>query len=136
VKIDIIPPSATAAPAASTSNSAAPPIVAASAPAAAAPAPPSSTQPTPTVDDRSTAFRAVEGGPQMQSGEKLLVEAYAAIWIILFALILLSWRRQRRLDDRMAMLEGAIDKARQAEARSVTMGETPKPPPQAHEGGT
>jgi hypothetical protein len=69
-----------------------------------------------SADDRSTSFRAVQGGGEMQSGEKLLVEAYAAIWVILFALVLLSWRRQRRLDERMAGLETAIDEARRAEA--------------------
>ena len=50
-----------------------------------------------------------EGGTEMQSGEKLLVEAYAAIWVILFAMVLLSWRRQRRLDERIASLEAAIE---------------------------
>jgi CcmD family protein len=68
-----------------------------------------------TADDRSTAFRPVEGGGQMQSGEKLLVEAYAAIWIVLFLMILLSWRRQRRIDERVSSLEAAVEKARQAE---------------------
>ena len=74
-----------------------------------APAPAASST---TTDDRSTAFRPVQGGTEMQSGEKLLVEAYAAIWLILFALVLLSFRRQRRMDDRMSSLEAAIDKAR------------------------
>ncbi len=64
------------------------------------------------ADDRSTSFRPVEGGGELQSGEKLLVEAYAAIWVILFALVFLSWRRQRGLDDRMNGLEAAIEKAR------------------------
>jgi CcmD family protein len=73
----------------------------------------SATPPTATgADDRSTAFRPVEGGAELQSGEKLLVEAYAAIWVILFVMVLLSWRRQRRLDERMSSLEAAIDKAR------------------------
>jgi hypothetical protein len=67
---------------------------------------------TPTADDRSTAFRAVQGGNEMQSGEKLLVEAYAVIWLIAFGLILLSWRRQRRIDDRVTSLEGALAAAR------------------------
>lgn len=67
-----------------------------------------------TPDDRATAFRPVEGGTQMQSGEKLLVEAYAAIWLIAFAFILLSWRRQRHIDRRIANLEGALQKARGA----------------------
>jgi hypothetical protein len=77
------------------------------------------TAPTPgpaDVDRPSTEFRPVQGGPELQSGEKLLVEAYAAIWIILFALILLSWRRQRRLDERMGALSAAIDEARKASA--------------------
>jgi hypothetical protein len=92
--------------------------VAASQPASPAPAAPASPAPAAsaaTSEERSTAFRPVEGGPQLQSGERLLVEAYAAIWIILFALVLFSWRRQRGLDDRMAALEGAIAKARAAE---------------------
>jgi hypothetical protein len=78
------------------------------APAAPAPATSAGTG----VDDRNTSFRAVQGGGEMQSGEKLLVEAYAAIWVILFALILLSWRRQRGIDERMTVLSAAIDKAR------------------------
>lgn len=48
----------------------------------------------------------------MQSGERLLVEAYAAIWIVLFAMVILSWRRQQRIEGRIAGLEAAIAKAR------------------------
>jgi len=85
----------------------------------AAPPPTAATAPTaPTADDRATTFRPVEGGTQLASGETLLVEAYAAIWVILFAMILLSWRRQRGLDGRMNGLEAALDKARAAEAAS------------------
>ena len=69
---------------------------------------------TPSADDRSTAFRAVEGGNEMQSGEKLLVEAYAALWLILFALILVSWRRQKAIDARVVILEGELAKVRAA----------------------
>jgi hypothetical protein len=86
-----------------------PPVATTTAAAAAAPAPTA----TPTVDDRNTAFRPVQGGAEMQSGEKLLVEAYAAIWVILFVLILLSWRRQRGIDERMSVLSSALDKARE-----------------------
>lgn len=64
------------------------------------------------ADGRSTAFRPVEGGNEMQSGEKLLVEAYAVIWIILFAVVLLSWRRQKAIDQRIDGLEQAIARAR------------------------
>lgn len=94
--------------------------------------PPSSTSASPapvpastvtTAEDRSTSFRAVTGEHEMQSGEKLLVEAYAAIWIILFALVLLSWRRQRGIDERVNSLAGAIDKARRAEDARVKEGD-------------
>lgn len=78
---------------------------------------PSAPAPTATgADDRNTSFRPVQGGQELQSGEKLLVEAYAAIWLILFALVLFSWRRQRRLDNRMGVLSAAIDKARAKES--------------------
>ena len=67
-----------------------------------------------TAEDRSQAFRPVQGGSELQSGEKLLVEAYAAIWLILFATIFLSWRRQKQIDQRIDVLEGALEKARAA----------------------
>lgn len=86
------------------------PTAAAGPSATAAPSPAT----TAAAEDRSTAFRPVQGGTEMQSGEKLLVEAYAAIWVILFVMVLLSWRRQRHLDDRMTTLAAAIDKARAA----------------------
>jgi len=66
---------------------------------------------TPTADDRATSFRAVEGGGNMQSGEKLLVEAYAAIWLILFVMIWFSWRRQKKIDARVDDLEAAVARA-------------------------
>ncbi|MEO7330230.1 MAG: CcmD family protein [Minicystis sp.] len=69
---------------------------------------------TPSADDRSTAFRAVQGGSEMQSGEKLLVEAYAALWLILFGLVFLSWRRQKAIDARVFTLEGELAKVRAA----------------------
>ncbi len=65
-----------------------------------------------TADDRGTSFRAVEGGNQMQSGEKLLVEAYAVIWLVVMVFVASMFRRQRRLDRRIATLETALEKAR------------------------
>lgn len=74
----------------------------------------------PTTEERSTAFKAVEGGNEMQSGEALLVEAYAAIWVIVFLFILLGWRRQKELDARIATLDAALGKARaEADARGA-----------------
>ena len=80
-----------------------------------APNPQATSTAAPGADDRSTAFRPVQGGNELQSGEKLLVEAYAAIWLILFALVLFSWRRQRRLDERMGALSAEIEKVRAKE---------------------
>jgi CcmD family protein len=78
-----------------------------------APAQMSNQGPAPkTTDDRSTTFRAVEGGTQMQSGEKLLVEAYAAIWLITLIFIVSIFRRQKRIDARMGALEIALEKSR------------------------
>jgi hypothetical protein len=57
---------------------------------------------------RSTEFKAVEGGAEMVSGGTLLVEAYAALWLILLAFLLVSWRRQGRIDARVGELEKAL----------------------------
>jgi hypothetical protein len=57
---------------------------------------------------RSAEFRAVEGGTEMVSGGTLLVEAYAALWIILLGFLLISWRRQTRIDARVDELEKAL----------------------------
>ena len=57
---------------------------------------------------RPTEFVAVEGGSENMSGEVLLVEAYAALWIILFGFVFISWRRQARIDARVAELERAV----------------------------
>jgi len=62
--------------------------------------------------DRASDFRAVRDGTELHSGAVLLVEAYAAIWVILFAFVWLTHRRQRSLDQRITQLEQALDKAR------------------------
>jgi hypothetical protein len=70
-------------------------------------------QPSGTPTDpgqRATEFRAVEGGAETMSGGTLLVEAYAALWIILFGFLLVSWRRQGRIDARVAELERAVSR--------------------------
>jgi CcmD family protein len=67
---------------------------------------------TASPDARSSEFRAVEGGAEARSGTVLLVEAYAAIWLIIFGFIWLTFRRQRKLDSRIAELEIALQKAR------------------------
>jgi CcmD family protein len=73
----------------------------------AAPASP----PTPAApDDRATEFTAVESG-EHYSGSTLLVEAYAAIWVILMVWIFMLWRKQASLSERLDGLERTIDRA-------------------------
>jgi CcmD family protein len=66
----------------------------------------------PSGEQRSTEFRPVEGGTETMDGPTLLVEAYVAVWLILFAFIFVSWRRQSRLDARIDELERALSSTR------------------------
>ena len=78
-------------------------------------------QPAPSSapDDRSTTFQAVEGNAKEQySGGALLVTAYAALWVVLFAWVAIVWRRQGALNTRLADLERVIDKADEASTRA------------------
>lgn len=69
----------------------------------------------PATTTAAQTYDATSKGGEMQSGEALLVEAYAAIWVIFFVFVLLSWRRQKATDARIGDLERAIAKARAAE---------------------
>jgi len=70
--------------------------------------PPQPTDPT----DRATTFQAVQGNAKEQySGGVLLVTAYAALWVVLFAWIALVWRKQSALGARLADLERVLDEA-------------------------
>jgi hypothetical protein len=62
-------------------------------------------------DDRSTEFHAVQAGPEMRSGEQLLVEAYALIWLFLLAWLVIVWRKQNVVSSRLRDLEAAIVRA-------------------------
>jgi CcmD family protein len=86
-----------------------------------------SAQPAPTgtaqsADDRAQSFVPVKGGGQLQSGERLLVIAYMAIWLCVVMLIVLSFRKQARLDRRIAALEAAVDAARSKPAQAPQKG--------------
>jgi len=64
-----------------------------------------------TVSDpgsRSTEFVAVQGGGETTSAASLLIAAYLLMWGLLFAFVFLSWRRQARVETRIAELEKAI----------------------------
>ena len=71
-----------------------------------------STTPSSTPDDRATSFQAVEGNAKEQySGGALLVTAYAALWVVLFAWVAIVWRKQGAVNARLADLEQILDKA-------------------------
>jgi len=72
-----------------------------------------------TPDDRAQSFEAQAGAPipEMQSGERLLVEAYVFIWLIAMVFVQLMWLRQRGIARRLDALEQAIDKHDKVEER-------------------
>lgn len=51
-----------------------------------------------TAQDRSTEFVPVQGGGETTSAGALLIVAYGLMWAVLIGFILLTWRRQRRLE--------------------------------------
>lgn len=76
--------------------------------------------PTASAAPSPTEFRPYEGGEEQRDGALLMVEAYAAIWIVLMAVVLLGHLKQRALDARIARLERAMDRvidAHEAEGR-------------------
>ena len=79
---------------------------------ASATAPDGSAAPAEDPDARNTSFRPVAGGGNARSGELLLVEAYAVIWLVIFGLLFLSLRRQRALTARLDKLEADLARAR------------------------
>jgi hypothetical protein len=109
VLADLPPPEATSAPSVAVT---------------AAQAPQPASQPTSQATSAPSASAGVAGTtaptkgpvvlPELQSGEKLLVEAYALMWVLAFAFLLLVIRRQRTADERLARLEAAL--AARAEA--------------------
>jgi len=77
---------------------------------AASAAPASSSAPTTSAEDPN-AFSPVGNEKPTQSGEALLVEAYAVIWLIAMAFVVIAWRRTRLLESKIQSLEVAIDRA-------------------------
>lgn len=66
-----------------------------------------------TPEDRDAGFVADRGGTEQTSGELLLIEAYAAIWLLVFGMIYLSLKRQKKLDERITQLSVDLEKARE-----------------------
>ncbi len=88
-----------------------------------------------TTSSSSNEYRAVQGGEQY-SGEKLMIGAYAAIWVVLMAWIYLLWRKQAALGERLDGLERTIDRAaaaieKNAAAPAKTAQATKAPPAKA-----
>ena len=57
---------------------------------------------------RSTEFVAVQGGGETTSAAALLVTAYLVMWALLLGFVLLSWRRQGRVETRISELEKSL----------------------------
>jgi CcmD family protein len=68
--------------------------------------------------DRATTFRAVTAEPEHYSGEKLLVGAYAIVWVVVFAWVAGVGKKQRSMTQRLEALEGEIARAAAARAKA------------------
>lgn len=66
------------------------------------------TGPPPT--ESSDGFRPAPGGGDTRSGTVLLVEAYAAFWLVLFGLIVWTLRRQSRMNAQLRRLERQLSR--------------------------
>ncbi len=66
--------------------------------------------------DRATTFQPVTGGTEQRDGLKLMVTAYAIVWLVLMGWVVMVWLRQRILDDRIRALGIAIEKVAKARA--------------------
>jgi hypothetical protein len=93
-------------------------VLAASQPLASATSP----EGAPPEGGRSTEFTAVDPNAEHFNGSALLVEAYAAIWLILIGWIFLLWRKQAGLAVRLDDLERTIDRAAAAADKKAKAG--------------
>lgn len=62
-------------------------------------------------DERADVYKATTETGEQYNGYTLMVEAYAAIWLILMAWLVLLWRKQAALSARVSGLEAALDRA-------------------------
>jgi hypothetical protein len=49
--------------------------------------------------------------PELENGGRLMVEAYAIIWLIVVGLVVVMWRRTVSLEARVGVIDAAIAKA-------------------------
>lgn len=78
-------------------------------------------------DGRATDFQAVENAPEHYNGEKLVVGAYAFIWVAMMVWLGLMWKRQAGFAARIEGLERAIDRAESRLEGKGARGETEGP---------
>lgn len=93
---------------------------------ATTPAPAASVKPADTSQSRdTTGFTAAPepGADEKFSGSTLLVEAYAAIWLVMMAWLLLIWRKSASLTARLDGLESALDRAEKRAAKPAPVKE-------------
>jgi CcmD family protein len=77
-----------------------------------------------SADDRATTFQPTEGGSEQRSGQTLMVEAYAVIWTILMVWLVMLWRRQASLNQKIDGLEQAIVRS---SSRAAPSAAAPQP---------
>ena len=63
---------------------------------------------TSSAADRSSAFHAVEGPGESVNGGKLLIAAYAFVWLIVFLLIVRTYRKQTQTAADLDRLEASL----------------------------
>lgn len=54
-------------------------------------------------------FRPVEGGQETSSGASFLIVAYLLMWAAVLVFVIVTYRHQRALKERVAKLEQALD---------------------------
>lgn len=77
----------------------------------------------PSATDRATEFTAVDGAGEQFDGFTLMVEAYAAIWLVLLVWLIFLWRKQVDLGARVEGLEAAILRAERRTVAAAKAGE-------------
>jgi CcmD family protein len=63
---------------------------------------------TASPEERASEFRPDQGGTETASAGTLLVVAYLVMWALLLGFVLLSWRRQGKVDARLGELERSL----------------------------
>lgn len=80
-----------------------------------------------TPDDRATEYKAVDTTGEHYNGYTLMVEAYAAIWLIMMLWLVFLWRKQADLTARITGLEDAITRAERTRAETRKSDVKPSP---------